>query len=250
MAKIQDDSTPTQDTIPGQGATGKANEKIVDWGATTSYAGGVKGTYVAPSRDLFGNPMQPYFWGNDDYLALYQMKTDEVVRVQQLLAKAFPGFVPGVVGDRFDSRTVKQFKNALARANQLQSDPNSPLRGKNLNDTLVELTKSPAATSGTSYRNNVSVRLTNPEDLKVVFQKASQQTLGRSLSDQELAKLAESYNSLEKSYGYKIARGGAQTAPPDVSTYGMEEARKASPLEAQAMDYSGYIDALSKMMGG
>jgi len=75
-------------------------------------------------------------------------------------------------------------------------------------------------------------------------------TLGRSLSDQELERLARSYNGLEQSYGRSIAGGGAVQAPPEASVYGMEQARKVAPLEAEATDYTTYLDALSKMMAG
>lgn len=244
MAKTRDNTSPSP-TIPGQ-------EDIapdVSFGTTSNYAGGVT-NYVAPSSQVFGNPNQPYLWSNSDWQLLLQMPRQDVANAQYLLMKAFPGFQPGVVGDKTDSRTIAQFKAALARANQMQSDPTSPLRGADIQKTLAYLAANPAASTNISSGNAISVRLTNPEDLKTVFQKASQETLGRSLSDQELSKLAESYNSLEKSYGYKIARGGAVTAPPDVSTYGTQQARKASPTEAQAMDYAGYIGALSKMMGG
>jgi hypothetical protein len=241
MAKIQNGSN---NTIPGQ----DDSSSDVTFETSSQYAGGVT-SYVPPSSSVFGNPNQPYLWQNDDWQLLLYTPRDQVTNIQALLVKAFPGFRPGIVGDKTDSRTIAQFKKALARANQMQADPNSPLRGADIQKTLAYLAENPAAATKT-YRNTVSVRLTNPDDLKIVFQKASQQTLGRSLSDQELAKLAESYNSLEKSYQYKAVSGGTTTAPPDVTTYGIEQAKKAAPMEAKAVEYTNYIDALSKMMGG
>ena len=238
---------PQDGVIPGQD---EDESPDVDLTSGTRYAGGVT-SYTPPPNNRFGNPNNPYLWVTDDWQMLLTMDSKDVSIIQNQLAKAFPGFRPGKIGDRTDARTQKQFREALGRINMLQQDKNSPLRGKKINDALTELAKYPTSPSGSSSSGaRVSVRLTNPEDLKTVFQKASQQTLGRSLSDKELARLAESYNSLEKSYGYDIASGGAVTAPPDMSTYGIEQAKKASPGEAEAVQYASYIDTLSKMMGG
>jgi hypothetical protein len=212
------------------------------------FAGGIDPDFKAPADEKFRDPTKPYAFTNDDWQILNTLSKDKVIAVQSQLQAAFSGFKPGTLGNRFDSNTVKYFKLALGRINALNVDPNSPLRGKNVDEALAYLTTIPqldgAGTSLPSYR------LTNPEDLKTVFTKAAQSVVGRTLPEQDLMKLVNTYQGLEKTYQQQASAGGTVTQAPDAGVFAQEQVRKAAPVEAEATDYVSYISSLSDLMQG
>jgi hypothetical protein len=212
------------------------------------FAGGIDPNYKAPKAEKFSDPTNPYAFTNDDWQILNTLSKDKVISLQSQLQVAFPGFKPKALGNRFDSNTIKYFKLALGRINALNVDPNSPLRGKNVDEALAYLTTIPqldgAGTSLPTYR------LTNPEDLKTVFTKASQSVIGRTLPEQDLMKLVTTYQGLEKTYQQQAAVGGTVTQAPDAGVFAQEQTRKAAPVEAEASDYLSYISSLSDLMQG
>lgn len=212
------------------------------------FAGGIDPNYKAPKAEKFLDPTTPYAFTNDDWQILNTLSKDKVIALQSQLQVAFPGFKPRTLGDRFDSNTIKYFKLALGRINALNVDPNSPTRGKNVDDALTYLTTVPQLTgAGTSLP---TYRLTNPEDLKTVFTKASQSVIGRTLPEQDLMKLVTTYQGLEKTYQQQASVGGTVTQAPDAGVFAQEQTRKAAPVEAEASDYLSYISSLSDLMQG
>jgi hypothetical protein len=212
------------------------------------FAGGIDPNYKAPADEKFRDPTKPYAFSNDDWQILNTLSKDKVISLQSQLQVAFPGFKPKTLGDRFDSNTIKYFKLALGRINALNVDPNSPLRGKNVDEALTYLTTVPQLDSaGTSLP---TYRLTNPEDLKTVFTKAAQSVVGRTLPEQDLMKLVNTYQGLEKTYQQQASVGGTVTQAPDAGVFAQEQVRKAAPVEAEANDYVSYISSLSDLMQG
>lgn len=212
------------------------------------FAGGIDPNYKAPSADKFADPTTPYAFTNDDWQILNTLSKDKVIALQSQLQVAFPSFKPRTLGDRFDANTIKYFKRALGRINGLNVDPNSPTRGKNVDEALAYLTTIPQLDGGDG--GLPSYRLTNPEDLKSVFTKASQSVIGRTLPEQDLMKLVTTYQGLEKTYQQQAAVGGTVTQAPDAGVFAQEQTRKAAPVEAEASDYLSYISSLSDLMQG
>ena len=88
------------------------------------------------------------------------------------------------------------------------------------------------------------VRTTPKQDLRSVFKQASQNILGRDLSDDEVDKFVRAYNASEVTE----ARGGA--AAPSVATAAQEAVMSAAPEEAGAMQMLGYANAVDQLMRG
>jgi hypothetical protein len=86
--------------------------------------------------------------------------------------------------------------------------------------------------------------------LKKAFEGGAQSALGRTLSEQEMNRLVQAYNQLDKQYQMGAATGGAITQPPNAEVFAEKQAEKLSPEEAEAHDYSSYIGVLSDWMQG
>jgi hypothetical protein len=221
----------------------------IPWNMPGAIAGGINPSHKIDPRINKGSPRtDPYFYKNEDWQWLLTRNQDDVITIQAKLQKAFPDFKPGVVGNKFDGNTISYFKRALGRINTMSLDMSSPVRGKKLDDALTFLSQNPVIKD--KQEQLTSYRLTNPDDLKAVFTRAAQETIGRTLSDNELQKLADAYNQQEKSYQQKLARGGTAVQAPQASTFGVEQVEEKFATEAKANDYTNYIGVLSRMMAG
>ena len=214
-----------------------------------TYQGGINPNYKSPTADKFGDPQNPYNYTNEDWQMLLRRTTVDVTIIQNKLMKAFPDFTPGRIGDKFDNNTIYYVKKAQARINMMNQDTTSPIRGKTFDDALTYLSKNPAP--GDKTKSSLpSYRLTSTEDLKAVFTKAAQDTIGRTLSDRELQRLADAYNQQEMAYQKKAAYGGTAMQAPQPTTFATGEIEKKFAVEAEANDYTNYVSILSQMMGG
>jgi len=88
------------------------------------------------------------------------------------------------------------------------------------------------------------VILTNPDDLKKIARRISQDTLGREFTDTELNSFVTSYQGLERQY-----QTGGATTPPDVTVSAETFAREVAPTEANAYEYLGYMNQLFGAVG-
>lgn len=211
--------------------------------SATGFAGGVDPNYKAPGKDKFNNPDQKYTYTTKDWQMLLSMSKDDVISVQQQLMKAYPGFKPRALGDRTDPKTITYFKYALGRINQ---EPT--LQGQDVMTALPWMIANPLPTS--SSGGLPAFKLTNPIDLKTIFNKASQSVVGRQLDEADLKKLVTTYQAAELDYQKgKAAKAGAVVMAPDASAFAAKKILQQNPAEASATSHADYIGALSKMMG-
>ena len=212
--------------------------------SATGFAGGVDPNYKAPGKDMFAAGAKPYTYTIRDWQMLLSMSKDEVISVQQQLMKAYPGFKPRALGDRTDPKTITYFKSALGRINQEPA-----IQGQEILTALPWMIANPLpiSSSGTGLP---AFKLTNPIDLKTIFNKASQSVVGRQLDEADLKKLVTTYQAAELDYQKgKAAKAGAVVMAPDASAFAAKKILQQNPAEASATSYTDYIGALSKMMG-
>lgn len=241
-----EEETSTTTTVPGSSRGGVSDvtedDLVID--PNKGPIGGYDPNYKMPSN--WGTSSAPYVYTTEDLNILFKTNENNIPRWNSFLMKAFPGYKPGTdITNRFDSKLGSQFYKALVRINQVNADPNSPIRGKSIEDSLKYLAANPSMSDGAKLS---SVRVSNPDDLKRVFIQASQSVLGRALSENELNKLVSTYQGQEAAY--QQSQGGRVVGAPSATTFGVEAAKQAAPAEAEAMEYVNYIGALSQMMQG
>jgi hypothetical protein len=211
----------------------------------SSVAGGFDPTkYKIPTN--WGTTSAPYVYTTQDIGILYKSSSKDIISYNTLLMKAFPGYKPGTTSDnKFDSKLRSQTYAAMSVFNQMNGDPNSPLRGKSFEDSLAYLAENPIPQKGGGVS---SVTVSNPDDLKRVFTQASQSVLGRTLNEQEINRMVSTYQGMQA--GGQRQQGATRVSPPTAETFAMEQARQAAPVEAKAMEYVDYIGELAKLMAG
>jgi len=247
-------STSTTVTIPGSDNQDSGNGGGSD--ISSGYdiggpAGGIKLSWSPPAASNFGDPNTPYQWANNDWQIINTLTANDVIQVQNLLQKGIPGFSPGVVGSRYDTKTVSALKKAIIQFNALQQDQNNTgIRGKNFMQSLEYLAANPLidGTGGGGAARTISLR--DPNTLKKAFEGGAQTALGRTLSPEDMDKLVKSFNQLDTNYQRAASGGGIVMQPPDAGVFAEKQAEKMAPAEAQANDYSSYIGVLSQWMQG
>ena len=239
-------------TIPG---TGDITADQTVWqqpGSTISYAGGINPSYKGLAADANytgADKVKPYFYTNDDWQTILGYSPDKVIAVQTQLMKAFPGFVPGKVGDKRDAKTIAMFKKALGQINYLTQEAESPFRGKKLEDALAELTKTPSAASGKA-KALPAYQMTSPTDLKAVFKKAAQDAIGRNLGEGDLNRLVEFFQSQQVTYQKQAAIGGPVVAPPSAETFATRSLEKDFGQEVNTQKLDGIFGAIDQALTG
>ncbi len=97
-----------------------------------------------------------------------------------------------------------------------------------------------------------SVRVTSPDDLKVVFRKASTDLLGYEVDDATAQKFAKTYQQMEIAEAQKQAAGGVFTSAASPSTVAEQQILKQFKPEAQSFaagNYAQIMDARIKELG-
>jgi hypothetical protein len=200
--------------------------------------------YKTPTN--WGTRDAPYVYSTEDIGILYKVPARDIIRYNSLLIKAFPGYKPGTtMENRFDSKFKSQAYAAMSVINQMNADPNSPLRGKSFEASLAHLAENPLPSK---VGSGPSVTVSNPDDLRRVFTQASQSVLGRTLNPQEINRMVSTYQGIQA--GSQRQQGAVRTSAPSAETFGIEQATQAAPVEAKAMEYVDYIGSLAKLMAG
>ena len=207
--------------------------------------GGIDPNYKIPTT--WGTVDKPYAFTTNDINIIYKISTDKLTSYQGLLRKAVPGYIPST-GNRSDPRLKSAFSKALTQINLINSDPTSPLRGKSLDEALAYLANNPVPAQGGGGLK--AFRLNDPDTLKKAFEGGAQSALGRTLSPEDMNKLVQAYNQLDKQYQMGAVTGGAITQPPNAEVFAETQAEKMAPVEAESYDYMNYMGALSKWMQG
>lgn len=176
-----------------------------------------------------------YFSGDEDAINSYSKET--IAQLQYNLSKnGLMGrkYTPGVV----DNQTRSGFKELLGISNR---------QGTDWINALGSVSQAGAST-GTKLP---AYQLTNPEDLKAVFRKAAQDSLGRNLQDGDINRLVETYQAQEAQYQKQVSTvGGVVTQAPSAQAFAQSAINKDFGTEVNTRklsDIFGAIDAnLSK----
>jgi hypothetical protein len=211
--------------------------------------GGIDPNYSPPYKvnEPWGTVDKPHTFTTNDINLIYIISSDKLISYQGLLQKAIPGYVASS-GNKSDPRLKSAFSKALTQINLINSDPTSPLRGKSLDEALAYLAKNPVPAQGGGGLK--TFRLNDPDTLKKAFEGGAQSALGRTLSEQEMNKLVNSFNQLDMNYQRAAAGGGTVTQAPNAEVFAETQAEKMAPVEAESYDYMNYMGALSKWMQG
>jgi hypothetical protein len=113
---------------------------------------------------------------------------------------------------------------------------------------LFELNRSrpDVSTGGAARRYQVS----NPEDLKVVFKRIAQETIGRNFSDDEVNRAVQSFQQQQIAAQKAAYGGGVTTEGMGADVFAQKFATEMAPTEAQGYKYLGYVDKFFNAIGG
>jgi hypothetical protein len=217
-----------------------------------SYAGGVNPNYLGLEKQtgyIGATAQNPYAYTNQDWQTILQYAPDKVETIQRQLMKAFPGFTPGILGDKTDPKTIKYFKLALGRINSLSADTASTLRGQKIDEQLTALSKMPALVGGDGG-GMPSFQLNNPDDLKAVFKKAAQDSLGHNLGEGDLNRLVESYQAQQLQYQRQVSSGGTTVQAPNAQTFATTSIEKDFGDEVNTQKLDGIFSAIDEALSG
>lgn len=190
---------------------------------------------VSGSADEIVSSRPRYFSGDEDAINSYSKET--IAQLQYNLSRnGLMGrkYTPGIV----DNQTRSGFKELLGISNRQGTDWVKAL-GSVSQAGVSTGTKLPA------------YQLTNPEDLKAVFRKAAQDSLGRNLQDGDINRLVETYQAQEAKYQKQVSTvGGVVTQAPSAQAFAQSAINKDFGTEVNTRklsDIFGAIDAnLSK----
>jgi len=243
-----DSSSTTSTTVPQPApvkpsATGGVSLPSVE--TKPFYAGGVDPEWVAPDKSVFNNPTTPYLYKSNDWQIILKTPKDQVVSLQTLLMKAFPGWKPGVMGRINDDKTIAKVKDLLGYINT-----DEVVKGADIQTALEYYAKNPLEIPAASQR--AAVRLTSPIDLRPAFKRGAQSVIGQTLAPEQTKKLVTEFGQMETEYqrGAATGAGGTVVQPPDPTAFAQEKARKLQPTAAKATEYSDYMGILSELLQG
>jgi len=141
--------------------------------------------------------------------------------------------------DSVDRSAMAEFLNNVANANGVTYK------------TAFQILEGTPQVQG-SGKKAPSVRVTSPDDLKVVFRKASTDLLGYEIDDATAQKFAKTYQQMEIAEAQKQAAGGVFTSAASPSTVAEQQILKQFQPEAQsfaAANYAQIMDARIKELG-
>lgn len=192
------------------------------------------------ARDKDGNEMSFYSLDDASIRQVYaELSTNPQLRAKTQAILQRKGF--------YGSRDPGIFDNDLiAIQNWLDySNTMGVTRGRALTEMLRDL---PDRTGGGGGARRY--RVSNPEDLKVVLNKAAMDTIGRSFTDQELQLTVRGYQQAEMTAQQQYYAGGVATEAPSPETFAQQSAKFFAPNEANAYKFLGIMDRIFSATSG
>ena len=195
----------------------------------------IPSSYTGPTKTVAGQPIQPqYFEGDEQTIATWD--AEEVIAWQKRLAAGgyFSGqsYQPGIVRQS----TLDAYKRALIDANQSFISVEQAL------ERSKQFPYSGGAGSLKKYR------VTSAPDLENVFDKVSQNVLGRTLDTEDLDKLVKTFQGVE--LAGQRSQAGVAEAPPTAAAFAQKKIEAGNQDEADAVQFAGYAQTLERMLGG
>lgn len=105
----------------------------------------------------------------------------------------------------------------------------------------------------------LSIRLSNPDDIDSNVKKLAKQIVGRNISDDEVARIREAYQSLESAdqtaaYNVLETGGTIEEQTPSLETFAEDQLRTSHGMEAEGVDlrrgFDVFQQAISRDFGG
>jgi hypothetical protein len=113
-------------------------------------------------------------------------------------------------------------------------------------NTLATLIAGGPAIKRGSGGSNPSYVVSNPDELKLIAKKVSQETLGRELNDEDVDRFVKAYQAQE----LQAQRGsGITTRMAGADVVAQEFAQETAPTEAAAYEYLGYVNKFVDAIG-
>lgn len=99
----------------------------------------------------------------------------------------------------------------------------------------------PVSTGGGAARR---YRVSNPDDLRTVLNKAALDTIGRAFTEQELNLAIPGYQKAEMQAQQSFYAGGVSVEAPSATTFGQQAAQFLAPTEANGQKFLRMMDAI------
>lgn len=183
---------------------------------------------------------QPFYYNNDyDPGAVYAGMTPgtRAEKLQILYDKGF--YRSGKPGD-FAS-DVNALRMAMEYAN---------IYGISIDRAFNEIASNiPSQGGGSGGGAAVRFRVSNPDDVKAVARKVSQDTLGREFTETELNKFVATFRQQEIGAQQAARTSTVVTDSPTADTSAASFAQQIAPTEANAYKYLGYVNKLFSAAG-
>ena len=240
-------NTPTPDPVNTPSSVDDWKKNVPAGGSTgSSYYTGVPEGYVPPTGrkpkkiKVKGNEFEVFYSPTlDANVILNSLDPKSRATILGGLATKISGYEPGT---GYEDKDKKAFADLLEYANVAglpYAEAYRDFMQRVPNSSYVK--KAPA------------VRVTSPDDLKVVFRKASTDLLGYEIDDATAQKFAQSYRQMEVAEGRKQAAGGVFTSAAAPSTVAEQQILKQFKPEAQSFaagNYAQIMDESIKRLGG
>lgn len=221
------------------GVTGRLYENPAT--GATAYEGYryAYGPQEAPA--IFNQPSpktvtEPQYFSGDEDTLLGRMSQEELLSVQAALVGVgyLGSYRPGII----DPPTVTAFTKLLGVANRY---------GVDYKEAAVALYSMPEMGAGGSGGSMPTYKLSNPDDLKLVFNQAARSIVGRELDQGTIDQLVKTFQSNEKNF---YLGSGELVEPPSAEALVQKQIETTAPAEAEAKSYGDYVGLLSQLMGG
>lgn len=194
---------------------------------------------VDTKGNLLTRDGQPFYYNNDyDPGAVYAGLTPgtRAEKLQILYDKGF--YRSGKPGD-FASDV-----NALGLAMEYAN-----MYGISIDRAFTEIAANIPSQGGGGGGAAVRYRVSNPDDVKAVARKVSQDTLGREFTENELNKFVATFRSQEIGAQQAARSSSVVTDSPSAQTSAETFAQQVAPTEANAYKYLGYVNKLFNAVG-
>jgi hypothetical protein len=252
--KIQDNAPPT--TTPGGASqstadaiaaiaalAGQSTSKAVDYqpGSRLIVENGKWKVYtgeglVTSDGKVATRDGQPYYYDVDNEPGVVWSSLSPVSRNNLMEKLAAAGFMsPNSIGDYSSEMT--------AISQWLQASNYSGLEKQNFLASRLAGETIPNRGGGSAP----TYRVSNPDELKLIAKKVSQQTLGRELNDDDVERFVKAYQAQEIAGQNQTGGVVTQTMGSDVAA--QQFAQKTAPTEAAAYEYLGYVNKFVDAIG-
>jgi len=238
--RIQDDTPPTT-TPPGSAGTGSAIENLDaaqgnEAGERLIVVNGKWQVYKGPGLvDANGKVVTESYYNlsaEPGRLWASYNPRERAAKMEQLVSA---GFLSTAGLDDYSSQ-INGIAQWLQASNYL---------GLEKENTLASfLAGGPKISRGGGGSPNYVV--SNPEELKLIAKKVSQETIGRELNDEDIDRFVKAYQAQE----LQAQRGsGVTTRMAGADVVAQEFAQESAPTEAAAYEYLGYVNKFVDAIG-